>query len=88
MTVYRRVSAAEVTKKNCSEYEVIDSVRLESDLKPEEQPTAAPTEAPQNEPPAEKPKKVENMWIWIGVGAAAVLGVVLISILYRRRSRS
>ena len=88
VTVYRRVSAAEVTKKNCSEYEVIDSVRLESDLKPEEQPTAAPTEAPQNEPPAEKPKKVENMWIWIGVGAAAVLGVVLISILYRRRSRS
>ena len=62
VTVYRRVSDKAVTKKNCTEYEVIDSVRLPAGQSAAEPaPVEAPTEAPAVpvEPAAEPPKAVE-----------------------------
>ena len=62
VTVYRRVSNKAVTKKNCTEYEVIDSIHLAS-KKPivteaEPEPTEA-TAAPAQEPAQTEPQQTE-----------------------------
>lgn len=98
VTAYRRVAADEVTKRNCGEYEVIDSFTLASKNPPTaEQPTATeapavqPTDTPSDAIATEAPSAEEpgggTALIWIGVCAAAIAAIVLVIVLYRRKEQ-
>ena len=98
VTAYQRTEAGDANKKNCADYTAIDSFTVSKETEEPAPAEPAATEQPSQpaqpseptEPAAETPAKKGPspiLWVLIGVGAAAVIAVV-IALIQRKKKRS
>lgn len=100
VSVYQRTASGDATKKNCADYTLIDSFRLEKETEAilESPEAAEPSSAPSPETFAEEPDPVfapgmpneqtrspiRSALLWTGICILAVAGLVVAVILLRK----